>query len=170
MFFNIGGGEVLVIAMVALIAVGPEQLPSLLRRVGRVVAQFRSITSDLRDEFMSGLDEVTDAADPSSWMGSGSEDDPVVPRGYADRNRPDRVSRGLGDADDASDDDPDRWRLDGEASARATRPSINYQAPVAPSAAQAENNGESEPAPEADAEPATDGESDEVDGVDQERS
>ena len=85
MFFNLGGAEILVIALVALIAVGPEQLPSVLRKLGRFVSQARSITAGLRDEFMSGLDEVKEVADPESWMGSGAEDDPVVPRGYAER-------------------------------------------------------------------------------------
>ena len=60
MFFNIGGGEILVIAMVALIAVGPEQLPGLLRKIGRFLGQARSVTSNLRDEFMSGIDEVNE--------------------------------------------------------------------------------------------------------------
>ncbi|MCP3988791.1 MAG: twin-arginine translocase subunit TatB [Actinomycetia bacterium] len=83
MFFNVGGLEILVIAMVALIAVGPEQLPSVLRKVGAFVAQARSMTTGLRDEFMSGLDEVTEIADPKKWMGTGSDDDPIVHRGYA---------------------------------------------------------------------------------------
>ena len=83
MFFNIGGLEVLVIALVALIAVGPEQLPSVLRKAGKAMAQVRSMTMGLREEFMSGLDEVKDVGDPDKWMGSGSDDDPIVPRGFA---------------------------------------------------------------------------------------
>jgi sec-independent protein translocase protein TatB len=86
MFFNIGGAEILVIAMVALIAVGPEQLPAVLRKVGRVVSQVRSMTASLRDEFMAGLDDASDAVNPNSWIkGSGRVDDPIVPRGLADR-------------------------------------------------------------------------------------
>lgn len=85
MFFNIGGGEILVIALVALIAVGPEQLPGVLRKLGRFAAQARTVTSNLRDEFMSGIDEVNDLVDPEKWTGSGTDDDPVVPRGYAQR-------------------------------------------------------------------------------------
>jgi sec-independent protein translocase protein TatB len=87
MFFNIGGGEILVIAMVALIAVGPEQLPGLLRKIGRFLSQARAVTGNLRDEFMSGLDDVKDLADTDSWMGSGADDDPVVPRGFANQQR-----------------------------------------------------------------------------------
>ncbi|MEM9134378.1 MAG: twin-arginine translocase TatA/TatE family subunit [Actinomycetota bacterium] len=84
MFFNMGGAEILVIALVALIAIGPEQLPSVMRKVGGFVGQARSITSGLRDEFMSGMDEIKDVADVEKWTGSGSDDDPIVPRGYAD--------------------------------------------------------------------------------------
>jgi len=86
MFSNLGGAEILVIAVVVLIAVGPEQLPSVLRKGGRLLAQARSMTSGLRDEFMSGIEDVSDAADPKTWMGSGTEDDPVVPRGYAQKD------------------------------------------------------------------------------------
>ncbi len=111
MFFNIGGGEILVIAMVALIAVGPEQLPSLIRRVGRIVAQLKAVTSDLRDEFMSGLDDVSGATDPTTW-GSGTDDDPVVPRGLAERKRASvaqerRLTDDDEDDEDDEDDDPD---------------------------------------------------------------
>ena len=83
MFFNLGGLEILVIAMVALIAVGPDQLPGVLRKLGRFMAQTRSMTAGIRDEFMSGLDEVKGIADTKQWMGSGTDDDPVVPRGFA---------------------------------------------------------------------------------------
>ncbi len=85
---NIGGGEILVIALVALIVVGPEQLPGVLRKAGRYASQVRSMTSSIRDEFMAGIDEV----DPSKWSGDvegrgdGSADKPIVPRGYADRH------------------------------------------------------------------------------------
>ncbi|MEL7156251.1 MAG: Sec-independent protein translocase protein TatB [Actinomycetota bacterium] len=97
MFFNIGGAEILVIAVVALIAIGPEQLPTVMRKVGGFVAQARSVTTSLRDEFMSGMDEITDLADPTSWTGSGTDDDPVVPRGFAQRQ--------ADDADSPSGDD-----------------------------------------------------------------
>ena len=83
MFFNLGAAEILVIAMVTLIAVGPEQLPGVLRKLGRFMNQARSMTAGIREEFMSGLNEVKDVADPKQWMGTGSDDNPVVPRGFA---------------------------------------------------------------------------------------
>ncbi len=62
--FNIGGPEVLVIALIALVVVGPEQLPSVLRKLGKQAAQLRAMTQSVRDEFMSEIDEVN----PVNWM------------------------------------------------------------------------------------------------------
>ncbi len=89
--FNIGGGEVLVIALVALIVVGPEQLPGVLRKAGQYASQLRTMSDGVRREFMAGVDEV----DPNKWVdpsdtkpqsnrGDGSADNPIVPRGFSD--------------------------------------------------------------------------------------
>lgn len=86
--FNIGGPEVLVIALIALVVVGPEQLPTLMRKAGQYASQIRSMTTGLRQEFMAGVEEL----DPTKWedsasgeRGDGSSRAPIVPRGYAER-------------------------------------------------------------------------------------
>lgn len=82
--FNIGGAELLIIALVALVVVGPEQLPSVMRRAGQYASQVRQMSTGLRQEFMAGADQL----DPSKWddeRGTGEADKPIVPRGYADR-------------------------------------------------------------------------------------
>ncbi len=97
MFFTVGGYEILVIAVLALIFIGPEQLPTVMRKVGRYAAQMRSMAQGLREEFMSGLDEMPDLKEltnldnwtgkTDAWLGQGTDDDPVVPRGFAERER-----------------------------------------------------------------------------------
>lgn len=82
--FNIGGAEVLVIALIALVVVGPEQLPSVLRKAGQYASQVRQMSTGLRQEFMSGVDEL----DPTNWdgeRGTGEPGKPIVPKGYAER-------------------------------------------------------------------------------------
>lgn len=82
--FNIGGPEVLVIALIALVVVGPEQLPSVLRKAGKYASQIRSMSTGLRQEFMAGVDEL----DPTKWdgkRGTGEPGKPIVPKGYAER-------------------------------------------------------------------------------------
>ena len=56
--FQVGGPEFLVIVIVALIAVGPDQLPGVVRKLGRWASQARAMTSGLRNEFMAGIDEI----------------------------------------------------------------------------------------------------------------
>ncbi|QPC41681.1 twin-arginine translocase subunit TatB [Kaustia mangrovi] len=61
--FDIGGTELLVIAIIAIIVVGPKDLPGMLRNFGRFVGKMRSMARDFQNQFEqaareSGLDEV----------------------------------------------------------------------------------------------------------------
>ena len=49
---NIGFGEILVIAILLLIVVGPEKLPPLLRKAGEHYARLRRAAWDLQNAFM----------------------------------------------------------------------------------------------------------------------
>jgi sec-independent protein translocase protein TatB len=48
---EIGASELLVIAVVALIVVGPKDLPLLLRRIGQFMAKLRNMASEFRASF-----------------------------------------------------------------------------------------------------------------------
>lgn len=52
--FDIGGPELLVVGIVAILVVGPKDLPKLLRTVGQWVRRARSLAR----EFQSGLEEI----------------------------------------------------------------------------------------------------------------
>jgi len=54
--FDIGGLELLILGVVAIIVVGPKDLPGLLRRVGKMVAKARNMAS----EFKSHFDDIAD--------------------------------------------------------------------------------------------------------------
>ena len=71
--FNIGAGEMILIALVLLIAVGPEQLPGVIRRAGRTMGQLRSMSDGLRRDFMSSMDELERASDPRRWSEQGRD-------------------------------------------------------------------------------------------------
>jgi Tat protein translocase TatB subunit len=60
--FNIGTPEMVLIAFIALVVVGPQRLPSLFRQIGRGLAQFRQIQDDVKD--MVNLDQYIDMKDP----------------------------------------------------------------------------------------------------------
>ena len=55
--FNIGGGELLVIVLIALIVLGPQRLPDAMRTVGRVVGEVRRISSGFQQELRDALED-----------------------------------------------------------------------------------------------------------------
>jgi len=56
--FGIGIPELVLIAIVALIVVGPARLPTTLRSIGRALGEFRRVSTDLRAEV--GFDNVVE--------------------------------------------------------------------------------------------------------------
>ncbi len=72
--FDIGSGELVVIGVVALVAIGPKELPGVLRMVGQWVAKARRMATEFQSQFHEAMreaemadikksfDEVSDAA------------------------------------------------------------------------------------------------------------
>ncbi len=81
--FDIGFWELLLIALVALVVVGPERLPKLIRVtglwVGRANASVQSIRNDISrelraEELKQALNKTVDASDINKMM----EDEPKI--------------------------------------------------------------------------------------------
>jgi sec-independent protein translocase protein TatB len=65
---GIGGGELVLIAVVALVVVGPKDLPKLLRQLGRFVGKMRRMADEFRTSFddmarQSELDDLRKEVD-----------------------------------------------------------------------------------------------------------
>lgn len=56
--FGIGAGEMVVIAILVLIAVGPDKMPALMRTLGKGMRDVRKTTNELRRS--TGIDELLD--------------------------------------------------------------------------------------------------------------
>ncbi len=56
--FDIGWSELLIIAVVAIIVVGPRDLPRMLRTVGQTVGKVRRMAGDFRSQFDDALKEA----------------------------------------------------------------------------------------------------------------
>lgn len=56
--FDIGGYELIVIAAVAILVVGPRELPGMLRSVGRFVTQARQMMAGVQRQFNDALKEA----------------------------------------------------------------------------------------------------------------
>ena len=55
--FDIGWGEMLVIAIVVIVVVGPKELPGMLRTFGRTTSKLRVMANDFRKQFDEALKE-----------------------------------------------------------------------------------------------------------------
>lgn len=57
-----GGPELLVIFLVALIVLGPQQLPKAMRTFGSVMAEVRKVSNNFQAEMRSAMDSVVDTS------------------------------------------------------------------------------------------------------------
>ena len=94
---GIGGAEYLVIAVVALLVVGPERLPLLLRKLGKLVAKARGMANEFRNSFedmarQSELDELRKEVEALRTGGTmhalGADADAAFKDIRADLNKP----------------------------------------------------------------------------------
>ena len=72
--FDIGWSEMLVVGVVALVVIGPKELPAALRTAGRMVGKARGIASEFRqhwDDAMreAELDEIRKKAEEATGIG-----------------------------------------------------------------------------------------------------
>ena len=56
--FDIGWGELIVIGVVALIAIGPKELPTVLRTVGQWMGKVRRMASEFQGQFQEAMREA----------------------------------------------------------------------------------------------------------------
>jgi sec-independent protein translocase protein TatB len=56
--FDIGWSELLVIAVVALIAIGPKELPGVLRNVGHWMGKIRGMAAEFQSQFREAMREA----------------------------------------------------------------------------------------------------------------
>jgi sec-independent protein translocase protein TatB len=63
--FNIGGGEFLVIALIALIVLGPQRLPDAARQLGKVMGELRRVSNGFQAELKGALDEADPQGPPT---------------------------------------------------------------------------------------------------------
>jgi sec-independent protein translocase protein TatB len=54
--FNVGGGEIVVILLLALIVLGPERLPDAAKKLGRMMGEVRRMTSGFQEEVRNAMD------------------------------------------------------------------------------------------------------------------
>lgn len=56
--FDIGWSELVIIGVVALVVIGPKELPGVIRSVGRAVAKLRTMAGEFRTQFDDAMREA----------------------------------------------------------------------------------------------------------------
>jgi sec-independent protein translocase protein TatA len=56
--FGIGGGEILLILMVVLMLFGSDKVPEIARTLGKLMAQMKNATNDIKHEIQKGVDNI----------------------------------------------------------------------------------------------------------------
>src|SRR6266508_5378824 len=66
--FNLGGGEILVILLLALIVLGPQRLPEAARKLGTAIGEVRRMATGFQNEIKAALDdaEITTGSTPTT--------------------------------------------------------------------------------------------------------
>ncbi len=57
--FNVTGGEVMIILVIALVVLGPEKLPDMIRKAGRLYGEVRRMANGFQSEIRDAFDEPT---------------------------------------------------------------------------------------------------------------
>jgi sec-independent protein translocase protein TatB len=82
--FDIGWGELVVIGIVALIAIGPKELPTVLRSLGQWMGKIRRMAAEFQGQFQEAMREAEmadlkkQAEDLTSTVGSVTNFDPMA--------------------------------------------------------------------------------------------
>lgn len=58
--FNVGGGELIVILLIALIVLGPQRLPDAARQLGKAMGDLRRLSSGFQNEMKQALETADD--------------------------------------------------------------------------------------------------------------
>src|SRR3954452_14015582 len=102
--FNVGGGEIIAILVIALVVLGPDKLPNAARQAGKYLNEFRRISSGFQDEIRGAMDLATTSdptpveMDPAEPADPGVADETVA---TGDDPAPDPVSDPSPMSDDA---------------------------------------------------------------------
>lgn len=135
--FNIGGGEMVVLAILALLVFGPEGLPDILRTVARTVKAFKTAANDFQSEVNTALTLEQQKREVAERRRKRTLPEPASPGPVEAATTALAASAPLESADDAAADDPiasDMAARVGdpvpESTAPAAETSVAVEAPV----------------------------------------
>jgi sec-independent protein translocase protein TatA len=62
--FDVGGGEMLMIFVIALLLFGGQRMPELARGLGKSIREFKKVTSGVEEQIKQAIDEAPESPKP----------------------------------------------------------------------------------------------------------
>lgn len=146
--FNLQGGEIIIVILLALVVLGPEKLPDAMRKLGKMYGELRKVSSGFQDEFRKAVDEPMREVRDTANLLRDSVDLTKLSSGERDEKP---KSAEMAPAPQA----PAPFSASQASSAAAPIPSVTPSEPVDDAAEAAP-----EPVPEAASDPADSGDTD----------
>lgn len=120
---NVGGGEFLVILLVALIVLGPQKLPEAARQVGHFAREIRKMSNAFQAEMREAMDDPIEAAAKDRGRKVVASEQVAAPEpAAADGPAASDTEAGSDDAANLGDDDADVPEADVEAAEEPPEP------------------------------------------------
>jgi sec-independent protein translocase protein TatB len=91
--FNVGGGEIIVIMLIALIVLGPQRLPDAARQIGKTMGELRRLSNGFQNEVRSALDTADDPTRVAARRNVLAKEEPVDGGTEVDDTAPKRPVR-----------------------------------------------------------------------------
>ncbi|HEY9162391.1 MAG TPA: twin-arginine translocase TatA/TatE family subunit [Desulfomonilia bacterium] len=92
--FGIGGTELFIILLIALIVLGPNKLPDLARMLGKAMGEFQRATSDLKREIDIAGEDRNNSAKPESDDKDGKTEDSPAETASESKDVDDNIKQG----------------------------------------------------------------------------
>jgi sec-independent protein translocase protein TatB len=140
--FDIGWGELLLVGVVALIAIGPKELPTVMRSVGHWMGKIRRMASEFQGQFQEALREAEmddlkkQAEDFTSAVTDATKFDPLAD-----------IDNDGDTGSDASEREPDWDEMEKAETGKADAEKAEADRPAAKDDEQPAEAGAAEPAP-----------------------
>lgn len=68
LFFDVSGGEIMVVVLFALIFFGSKKIPELARNLGKGIREIKDASNAVKREIQKGADEVKKEIDPNKEL------------------------------------------------------------------------------------------------------
>ena len=143
--FNVTGGEVLILLVLALVVLGPEKLPEAVRRFAKVYGEVKKMSTGFQSELREALDEPVRELRETADMFKKSIEEPATMIREAVQGPADEMRKSVNDtvaaAQDAANAAADPFGNAAGFSAGPSTPTLPTTTPAADSAPPADSDG-----------------------------